>query len=68
MAKDSNKPVLCFCRDCERSKLVRYDNDPLIAICDTGERNVASAPVMCKRSVEATKSKDIETLPKKIGL
>lgn len=68
MARDSQRPVMCYCTECGRAKLVQYDTDPVIAICDNGERNVASAPVMCKRSIKVTKVRCIENLPKKIGL
>ena len=62
-----NKPVLCYCAECARAKMLQYEHDPVLAECEDGIRNVASSPVMCCKFIIFNGIRCIENLPKKIG-
>ena len=66
---EQEKPKICYCHDCLRAKLIQYEFDPVIAVCEDGTRNVASYPVKCAKhkDIPPKQIRCIENLPKKIG-
>ncbi len=65
-----------YCLDCFKAKIFQYEYDPVIAECNSGERFVASFPVLCDKFkkfpthglTKEQKFRCIENRPKKIGL
>lgn len=55
--------------ECERSKLIQYADDPVIAECNVnGERHVASTLVSCVFFKECKTKKETEHRKKRLGI
>lgn len=60
MAKKQKEETTVKCLDCERCTLFQWDNNPIIAACTKGERDVANMKRYCPHFIPAS------SLPKPI--